>query len=74
MAKYIVRSLQKSGNRNTVIVIDALDECEHKDKALVSQFLTVLDSSLSEIPNVKILITTGLRAQTDQGSLSGNGP
>jgi len=54
MDKLIVQPLKESAI-STVIVIDALDECE--DKEPTSAFLSVLGQFLSEIPKVKFFIT-----------------
>ena len=54
MRKLIVQPLKESGI-STVIVIDALDECRDEEPA--SAILFVLGQFVSEIPNVKFLIT-----------------
>ena len=56
MNTLIVTPLLQSGNPDTVIVIDALDECE--DKESVKQMLSLLWSFVSEVPNVKLLVTS----------------
>ena len=54
MHDLIVRPLKKF-NISTVIIIDALDEC--KDEEPASAILSVLGQFVSEIPNVKFLVT-----------------
>ena len=54
MEKLIVQPLKKSGI-STVIIIDALDECEDEDSA--SAILSVLGPMVSEIPEVKFFLT-----------------
>ena len=54
MRKLIVKPLKES-KISTVIVVDALDEC--KDREPASAILSVLGQFVSEIPNVKFLIT-----------------
>ena len=54
MEKLIVRPLVES-NLSTVIVIDALDECEDEEPA--SAILSVLGRLLSKIPKVKFFLT-----------------
>jgi len=54
MEKLIVQPLVES-DISTVIVIDALDEC--KDEEPASAILSVLGQFVSEIPNVKFLVT-----------------
>jgi len=54
MNKLIVRPLNES-NISTVIVIDALDECEDEESA--SAILSVLGRLVSEIPKVKFFLT-----------------
>ena len=54
MEEMIVRPLKKSGI-STVIVIDALDECEDEEPASV--ILSILGRFVSEIPEVKFFIT-----------------
>ena len=54
MRKLIVQPLKES-NVSTVIIIDALDECEDEEPA--SAILSVLGQFVSEIPKAKFLIT-----------------
>ena len=54
MSKLIVQPLNESGI-STVIVIDALDECEDEDPA--SAILSVLGRLVSGIPRVKFFLT-----------------
>ena len=54
MKKLIVQPLKESGI-STVIVIDALDECEDEESA--SAILSVLGQMVSEIPKVKFFLT-----------------
>jgi len=54
MKKLIVQPLNESGI-STVIVIDALDECEDEESA--SAILFVLGQLISKIPNVKFFLT-----------------
>ena len=54
MRKLIVQPLKQSGI-STVIIIDALDECEDEDSA--SAILSVLGQMVSEIPKVKFFLT-----------------
>jgi hypothetical protein len=54
MEKLIVQPLIKS-NISTVIVVDALDECEDEDPA--SAILSVLGRWVSEIPKAKFFLT-----------------
>ena len=54
MKKLIVRPLNESGT-STVIVIDALDECEDEEPA--SAILSVLGRLASDIPKVKFFLT-----------------
>ena len=54
MEKLIAQPLNKS-SISTVIVIDALDECEDEDSA--SAILSVLGRLVSEIPKVKFFLT-----------------
>jgi hypothetical protein len=54
MGRMIVGPLKKSGI-STVIVIDALDECE--DEEPESAILSVIGQFASEIPNVKFFLT-----------------
>lgn len=55
--KWIVSPLKQLPDQKVVIIIDALDECE--DKHLISEFLSAIVKSISEIPNVKFFITAG---------------
>jgi len=54
MKKLIVQPLKESAT-STVIVVDALDEC--KDNEPASAILSVLGQFVSQIPDVKILVT-----------------
>ena len=54
MKKLIVQPLKESGI-STVIIIDALDECEDEESA--SAILSVLGQMVSEIPKVKFFLT-----------------
>ena len=54
MDKLLVRPLQKSGI-STIIVIDALDECQDEEPA--SAILSVLGRLVSEVPKVKFFLT-----------------
>ena len=54
MRKLIVQPLNESGI-STVIVIDALDECEDEEPA--SAILSVLGQLVSDIPKVKFFLT-----------------
>ena len=54
MQELIVRPLKES-NISTVIIVDALDEC--KDEEPASAILSVLCQFVSEVPNVKFLLT-----------------
>jgi len=54
MRKLIIQPLNKSGI-STVIIIDALDECEDKDPASV--ILSVLGRLAPEVPQVKFFLT-----------------
>ena len=54
MEKLIVRPLDETGI-STVIVIDALDECEDEEPA--SAILSVIGRLVSEIPKVKFFLT-----------------
>ena len=56
MEKLIVQPLVKS-EISTVIVIDALDECEDEDKKPASVILSVLGQFVEGIPKVKFFIT-----------------
>ena len=55
MQKFLVEPLQ-SADISTVIIIDALDECEDDDPE--SAILLVLGQSVPEIPRVKFFITS----------------
>ena len=55
MKKFIVKPLQ-SADISTVIIIDALDECEDEDPD--SAILPVLGKSILDIPRVKLFITS----------------
>ena len=54
MDKLIVRPLRKS-SISTVIIIDALDECQDEEPA--SAILSILGRLVSELPNVKFFLT-----------------
>ena len=54
MEKLIVGPLRKTGTR-TLIVIDALDECQDKEPA--SALLSILSRYVDKIPSVKFFIT-----------------
>jgi len=54
MDKLIVQSLNQT-SISTVIIIDALDECEDEEPA--SAILSVIGQLVSEIPNVKFFLT-----------------
>jgi hypothetical protein len=54
MTKLIVQPLNES-SISTVIIVDALDECEDEEPA--SAILSVLGQFASEIPNVKFFLT-----------------
>ena len=54
MRKLIIQPLNKSGI-STVIIIDALDECEDEESA--SAILSVLGRLVSEVPKVKFFLT-----------------
>ena len=56
MKKLIVRPLVES-DISTVIVIDALDECEDEDEQPASVILSVLGRFVEDIPKVKFFIT-----------------
>ena len=66
MQRLIVQPLQKSC-LSTVIVIDALDECQ--DDKPTSMILSVLGQFVSEIPKVKFLITSRPGPHIRQGFL-----
>ena len=53
MVKLIVRPLKKA-DVSTVIIIDALDECE--DEEYTSASLSVLEQFVSQIPKVKFFL------------------
>ena len=55
MVKLIVRPLKKA-DVSTVIIIDALDECE--DEEYTSASLSVLEQFVSQIPKVKFFLTS----------------
>ena len=54
MEKLIVGPLRKTGTR-TLIIIDALDECQDKEPA--SALLSILSRFVNKIPSVKFFIT-----------------
>jgi hypothetical protein len=54
MEKFIVEPLRKF-NISTVIVIDALDECE--DETPASAILSILGQLVSQIPKAKFFLT-----------------
>ena len=64
MRKLIVQPLNESGV-STVIVIDALDECEDDEPA--SAILTVLGRLVSDIPKVKFFLTGRPESRISQG-------
>ena len=64
MRKLIVKPLNESGI-STVIVIDALDECEDDESA--SAILSVLGRLVSEIPKVKFFLTGRPESRISQG-------
>jgi hypothetical protein len=64
MEKLIVQPLIKS-DISTVIVIDALDECEDKDPGSV--ILSVLGQLVPEIPKVKLFLTGCPEPQITEG-------
>ena len=64
MRKLIVQPLDESGI-STVIVIDALDECEDDEPA--SAILSVLGRFVSEIPNVKFFLTGRPESRISEG-------
>ena len=64
MEKLIVRPLKKAGI-STVIVIDALDECEDDQSA--SAILSVLGRLASKIPKVKFFLTGRPEPRISQG-------
>ena len=64
MRKLVVKPLNESGI-STVIVIDALDECEDKESA--SAILSVLGRFVSDIPKVKFFLTGRLESRISEG-------
>ena len=64
MKKLIVQPLDESGI-STVIVIDALDECEDEEPA--SAILSVLGRLVSEIPKVKFFLTGRPESRISEG-------
>ena len=56
MKKLIVQPLAKSGI-STIIVIDALDECEDEEEQPASVILSVLGRLVADIPKAKFFIT-----------------
>ena len=64
MKKLIVEPLSKS-SISTVIVIDALDECEDEESA--SAILSVLGRLVSEIPKVKFFLTGRPESRISEG-------
>ena len=64
MEKLIVRPLNES-SISTVIVIDALDECEDEEPA--SAILSVLGRLVSEIPKVKFFLTGRPEPRVSEG-------
>ena len=64
MRKLIIQPLNKSGI-STVIVIDALDECEDEESA--SAILSVLGRLVSEVPRVKFFLTGRPESRISQG-------
>ena len=64
MNKLIVKPLKKS-DISTVIVIDALDECQ--DDEPTSAILTVLGQLVSQVPRVKFLVTSRPDPQIQEG-------
>ena len=64
MEKLIVRPLNESGI-STVIVIDALDECEDEEPA--SAILSVLGRLVSKIPEVKFFVTGRPESRITEG-------
>ena len=64
MEKLIVQPLGASGI-STVIVIDALDECEDEESA--SAILSVLGRLVSEIPKVKFFLTGRPESRISEG-------
>ena len=64
MEKLIVRPLNES-SVSTVIVIDALDECE--DKQPVSAILSIIGRLVNEIPKVKFFLTGRPEPRVSEG-------
>ena len=64
MKKLIVQPLDESGI-STVIVIDALDECEDEEPA--SAILSILGRLVSEIPKVKFFLTGRPESRISEG-------
>ena len=64
MEKLIVQPLNESGI-STVIVVDALDECEDEEPA--SAILSVLGRLVSEVPNVKFFLTGRPESRISEG-------
>ena len=64
MEKLIVQPLNES-NISTVIIVDALDECEDEESA--SAILSVLGRLLSKIPKVKFFLTGRPEARISVG-------
>ena len=64
MKELIIQPLKKSGI-STVIVIDALDECE--DEKSASAILSALEKLVSEIPKVKFFLTGRPEPRISQG-------
>ena len=64
MKKLIVQPLDESGI-STVIVVDALDECEDEESA--SAILPVIGRLISEIPKVKFFLTGRPESRISQG-------
>ena len=64
MKKLIVQPLNESGI-STVIVVDALDECEDEESA--SAILSVIGRLISEIPKVKFFLTGRPESRISQG-------
>ena len=64
MKKLIVQPLNESGI-STVIIIDALDECEDEESA--SAILSVLGQFVSKIPEVKIFLTGRPESRISEG-------
>lgn len=56
MKKLIIEPLRQSGSPNTVIVIDAIDECE--DEESVKQILSLIRDLVIKVPSVKLLVTS----------------